>query len=182
MKAPRDSLLRRIAGVSAGIVLGCGGSVAALVLLADTTSRADGGSAAWAVGVGIIKFGYGVAIFIGGLVGSWFGRRYLALPMRRFWTRRPSGTILNHYPLALLGGLIVGAASSAFTIPTAIAVVDTLNQYSDMVMPRVVRTTSLLMIGVVLLGVLSVTRWTVHALDRDIYVRRRMRNRVLQRV
>jgi hypothetical protein len=180
MKAARDSLLRRIAGVSSGIVLGCGGAVAALVLLADATSRADGGAAAWTVGVALIKFGYGAAIFIGGLLGSWFGRRYLALPMRRIWARRPSGTFLNHYPIALIGGVIVGAASSAFTIPTALAVVDTLNQYSDMVMPRVVRTTSLLMVGVVLLGVLSVTRWTVHALDRDIYVRRRMRSRVAQ--
>ena len=177
MRAPRDSVLRRIAGVSGGIVLGAGGAIAALVLLADATSRADGGSAAWAIGVSLIRFGYGGALFVGGLVGGWFGRRYLALPQRRAWTRRPSGIILNHYPLALLGGVIVGAASSAFTIPTALAVVDTLNQYSDMVMPRVVRTTSLLMSGVVALGALSVARWTVHALDRDIYVRRRLRRR-----
>ena len=94
--------------------------------------------------------------------------------MRRTWARRPSGTIFNHYPVALLGGVIIGAASSFFTIPAARAVVDTLFIYGDMVAPRILRTTSLLMIAVVSIGVLSVARWTVHALDRDIYVRRRL--------
>jgi hypothetical protein len=174
MKAARDSLLRRFAGVSAGIILGCGAAVTALVVLADFTSRADGGSAAWAVGAGLIRLGYGPAIIIGALVGSWFGRRFIALPMRRTWARRPSGTLFNHYPVALLGGVIIGAASSFFTIPAARAVVDTLFIYGDMVAPRILRTTSILMIAVVSLGVLSVARWTVHALDRDIYVRRRL--------
>jgi hypothetical protein len=177
MRAPRDSVLRRIAGVSAGIILGAGGTVATLVLLADAMSRADGGSAAWTLGVGLIRFGYGPAIIIGGFVGSWLGRRHLARPLRRVWPRRPSGTILNHYPVALLGGAIIGAASSLFTIPAARTVVDTLNLYGDMILPRIVRTTSMLMIAVVLLGMLSVARWTVHALDRDIYIRRRLRGR-----
>jgi hypothetical protein len=175
MPARRDSVLRRLAGVAAGIVLGAGGAVAALVLFADALSRADGGSAAWTLGAGLIRFGYGPAIIIGGLVGSWLGRRHLARPMRRPWTRRPSGTILNHYPVAMLGGAIIGAASSLFTIPAARAVADTLNLYGEMIMPRIVRTTSVLMIAVVLLGMLSVARWTVHALDRDIYIRRRLR-------
>jgi hypothetical protein len=175
MRAPRDSVLRRIAGVAGGIILGAGGTVAMLVLLADALSRADGGSAAWTMGVGLIRFGYGPAIFIGGLVGSWLGRRHLARPVRSPWTRRPSGTFLNHYPVAVLGGIIIGVASSLFTIPAARTVIDTLNLYSDMIMPRIVRTTSLLMIAAVGLGMLSVARWTMHALDRDIYIRRRLR-------
>lgn len=178
MKAVRDSVLRRIAGLSAGIILGSGGAVAGLVLLADATSRADGGSAAWAVGVGLINYGFGPAMILGGFIGSWLGRRHLARPQRRPWTRRPKGTLLSHYPVALLGGAIIGAASSLFTIPAARTVVDTVNLYADMLMPRIVRTTSLLMIAVVFLGILSVARWTVHSLDRDIYVRRRLRSRL----
>jgi hypothetical protein len=177
MRALRDSALRRIAGFSGGIILGAGGTVAALVLLADAMSRADGGSAAWTVGAALIRFGYGPSIIIGGFVGSLLGRRHLARPVRSPWTRRPSGTFLNHYPIAVLGGAIIGAASSLFTIPAARTVIDTLNLYGDMVMPRIVRTTSLLMIASVVLGMLSVARWTVHALDRDIYIRRRLRKR-----
>lgn len=174
MPGARDSLLRRIAGVSAGAILGAGGAVAALVLLADAISRADGGAASWTLGVDLIKFGYGPVILVGGFVGSLLGRRHLARPHRRAWTRRPTGTFLNHYPVALLGGLIIGAASSFFTIPAARAVADTLHSYGDLIAPRIFRTTSLLMIAVVLLGMLSVARWTVHALDRDIYLRRRL--------
>lgn len=177
MLAARDSLLRRIAGVSAGMILGAGAAVTALVFVADATSRADGGSAAWTLGVSLIRYGYGVALLVGGLVGAGLGRRYLAKPIRRPWARRPAGTFLNHYPVALVGGVIIGAASSAFTIPAARAVTETLDPYADMIMPRVVHTTSLLMAAVVLLGMLSVARWTVHALDRDIYVRRRLRAR-----
>ena len=178
MQAARDSVLRRIAGVSAGIILGSGGAVAALVLLADATSRADGGSAAWSMSAALIRFGYGPAIIVGGFVGSLLGRRYIARPMRRSWTRRPRGTVLHHYPVALLGGAIVGAASSFFTIPAARAVFDTVNLYGELISPRIVRTTSILMVAVVALGMLSVARWTVHALDRDIYVRRRLRGQV----
>lgn len=178
MRIARDSALRRIAGLSAGIVLGCGGAVAVLVLLADRASRAGGGSAAWAAGVQLINFGYGPAILAGAFLGSWLGRRHLARPRLTPWRRRPRGTLLNHYPVAVLGGVIVGAASSFFTIPAARTVVDTLNLYADLVTPRIVSTTTLLMMAAVFLGMLSVARFTVHALDRDIYVRRRIRNAV----
>lgn len=179
MLAVRDSALRRIAGVAAGIILGSGAAITALVFLADATSRADGGSAAWALGAAMIRFGYGPALILGGSLGFLLGRKYLALPQRPPWARRPKGTFLNHYPVAVIGGVIVGAASSFFTIPAARAVVDTLNPYADMVLPRIVSTTALLMIAVVFLGILSVARWTVHALDRDIYIRRRLRARLL---
>lgn len=172
---PRDTVLRRIAGVSGGIILGSGAAVTGLVFLADATSRGQGGSAAWTLGVGLIRLGYGPAIIIGAAVGAWLGQRHLARPMRRVWKRRPRGTILNHYPVAMVGGLIVGAASSFFTIPAALTVSETLEVFGDQVAPRIMRTTSLLMIAVVALGVLSVARWTVHALDRDIYIRRRLR-------
>lgn len=174
MPAPRDSVLRRMAGVSAGIILGCAAAVSVLVLLADGTSHADSGLTAWAVGVDLIRFGYGPALLVGGFVGSWLGRRRLALPQRRPWTRRPRGTFLNHYPVALLGGAIIGVASSVFTIPAARMVTDTLTLYGDLVAPKIVHTTSLLMVAAVFLGMLSVARWTVHALDRDIHVRRRL--------
>jgi hypothetical protein len=176
MRVARDSVLRRIAGVSAGIVLGCAGAVAALVLLADAAARAERGSPAWEAGAQLINFGYGLFLLAGGLLGSWLGRRHLARPQLSPWRRRPRGTFLNHYPVAMLGGVIVGAASSFFTIPAARAVVDTLNLYAEMITPRMVRTTTLLMMAAVFLGMLSVARFTVHALDRDIYVRRRIRN------
>lgn len=178
MRVARDSVLRRIAGLSAGIILGCGGAVAALVLLADRVSRAGEGSAAWAAGVQLINFGYGPAMIAGGFLGSWLGRRYLARPQLTAWRRRPRGTFLNHYPVAVLGGVIVGAASSFFMIPAARAVIDTMTIYADVVSPRIVRTTALLMMAAVFLGMLSVARFTVHALDKDIFVRRRIRNAV----
>lgn len=178
MRVARDSVLRRIAGLSAGVILGCAGAVAALVLLADAASRTGAGSAASAAGVQLINFGYGPAMLAGGFLGSWLGRRHLARPQLPPWRRRPRGTVLNHYPVAVLGGVIVGAASSFFTIPAASAVIDTVNLYTDMVTPRIVRTTTLLMMAAVFLGMLSVARFTVHALDRDIYVRRRIRNAV----
>lgn len=176
MPAARDSMLRRIAGVSAGAILGCSGAVALLVLLADAMSRGDHDPAAWDRGVDLLRFGYGPAMLVGGLLGSWLGRRHLARPLRRAWARRPPGTFLNHYPVALLGGAIVGAASSVFTVPAAVAVVDTLDLFAERLMPKIVSTTALLMIAAVLLGMLSVARWTVHSLDRDIHARRRLRN------
>lgn len=114
-------------------------------------------------------------MIIGGFLGSWLGRRHLARPKLTPWRRRQRGTVLNHYPVAVLGGVIVGAASSFFTIPAATAVIDTLNLYTDVVTPRIVRSTTILMMAAVFLGMLSVARFTVHALDRDIYVRRRLR-------
>ena len=176
MSASRDSMLRRIAGVSAGASLGCSGAVALLVLLADGITRADHDPAAWDLGVDLLRVGFGPAVLVGGLLGSWLGRRHLARPLRRAWTRRPPGTFLNHYPVALLGGAIVGAASSVFTIPAAVAVVDTLDLFAEMLVPKIVSTTWILMAAAVFLGVLSVARWTVHSLDRDIHVRRRLRN------
>lgn len=176
MRIARDSALRRIAGLSAGIILGCAGAVAGLVLLADAVSRSGRAGAAWAVGAQLINFGYGPAMIIGGFLGSWLGRRHLARPKLTPWRRRQRGTVLNHFPVAVLGGVIVGAASSFFTIPAATAVIDTVNLYTDVVTPRIVRTTTILMMAAVFLGMLSVARFTVHALDRDIYVRRRLRN------
>lgn len=176
MPAARDSMLRRIAGVSAGTILGCSGAVAMLVLLADATSRVDHTPAAWNDGVDLLQYGYGPAMLIGALFGSWLGRRHLARPLRRAWTRRPPGTVLNHYPVALLGGAIVGAASSVFTVPAALAVLDTLELFAEAIMPKIVSTTWILMAAAVFLGILSVARWTVHSLDRDIHARRRLRN------
>lgn len=167
-------MLRRIAGVSAGTILGCSGAAALLILLADATTRADNTPAAWDLGVALLQLGYGPAMLAGGLLGSWLGRRHLARPLRRAWTRRPPGTFLNHYPVALLGGAIVGAASTVFTVPAALAVVDTLDLYAEMLLPKIVSTTWILMIAAVFLGVLSVARWTVHSLDRDIHLRRRV--------
>ena len=178
MRVARDSALRRLAGLSAGIILGCAGAVAVLVLLADAASRDSAGAAASAAGALLINFGYGPVMLAGGLLGSWLGRRHLARPQLPTWRRRPRGTFLNHYPVAVLGGAIVGAASSFFTIPAARAVVDTLTLYADVVAPRLVSTTILLMLAAVCLGMLSVARFTLHALDRDIYIRRRIHNTV----
>jgi hypothetical protein len=174
MHVARESPVRTIVGMAAGIVLGCGVTVSTLVVLADVTPPIPGGS--WLSGAGLIQLAYGPVLVLGALVGSRLGRRFGWQPQRPPWTRRPRGTVLNHYLPAIFGGAILGALSLVFLIPSGRVVVEMLNGHGDVIMPRIARTTDLLMYAVAIVGALSVARSTVHVLDRDIHARRRMRD------
>ena len=175
MHVARGSWLRTAAGSVAGVTIGCGVTVSTLVLLAELTSM-DGRYSSWLEGGGVIQLGFGPAIIIGAYLGAWLGRRYLWQEQRSPWPRRPRGVVLNHYPAAMVGAAILGPVTTLFTLPAARVVVDAMVDYAELIMPRIVFTTQLLMYAVVFIGALSVARSTLHLLDRDIYARRKMRD------
>ena len=166
------SLPRRVAGTATGALLGCGFTITLLVLGADAASEADGSSAAWALGLVVLYMGAIPALLLGAIGGGWVGRRYLARRRLAPWHDKPRGIVLGHYPVSWLGGVSAAIASSVIVLPGPAFLIQITSMYIGMLRPTAMAGVTLLVLLVALLGMVSIGRSTLHALDRAIHKRR----------
>ena len=166
--------LRTLVRVAVGVISGATIGLVIALFVANIISTRDGTSVAWAKGLVVMYFAGLPALILGGVVGGVLARRFAARPVELPWEAPPAGTWIGHYPLALVGGTIIGVASSIIILPMASIILELFAIFLGMLFPRLQSAMGFAVVLTVLGGMVAAGRWATRMLDRRIH-RSRMR-------